>query len=126
MSVKALGRIGFKEHKIECIIGHLDEERTKTQALYVDLSIEADLAPSGVSDDIEDTINYVEAADICTQTAVEGKFRLLEALARKTLSNLFERFPATFIRLRIRKPLALPSAKWALVELEQSRPEHLS
>ncbi|MFJ7978555.1 dihydroneopterin aldolase [Peribacillus sp. NPDC096379] len=68
------------------------EETRLGQRFYVDLVVEADLATAGISDELEDSINYGELYEVCKEI-VEGKpFKLVEAVAEKITSELLSRF----------------------------------
>lgn len=114
-----LGAIGFKGYRINCIIGTEPHERTTLQDLFVDLKVEIDFSKVAASEKIEDTVNYVTLAAICKDMAVNGKYHLLEKYAADVLEELAGRFKLHSAFIRIEKPLAIPGAECALVELKQ-------
>ena len=61
--------------------GFLPEEQVLGQWFQVDLTIGIDLLPSGISDDLNETINYCEAIDAVKQIIKKEKFALLERMA---------------------------------------------
>lgn len=63
------------------ICGALPEERERAQPLEIDLLVEADLAPSGASDDLADTIDYGALCDVVAAVVAGGAPQLLEHLA---------------------------------------------
>ncbi len=63
------------------ICGALPEERERAQPLEVDLDVEADLAPSGRSDALDETIDYGELCDVVSTVVSGGSPQLLEHLA---------------------------------------------
>lgn len=63
------------------ICGALPEERERAQPLEVDLDVEADLGPSGASDDLADTIDYGALCDAVAAVVAGGTPQLLEHLA---------------------------------------------
>lgn len=65
------------------ICGALPEERVRAQPLEVDLDVEADLAPSGASDDLADTIDYGALCDAVAAVVDGGEPQLLEHLAQQ-------------------------------------------
>ncbi len=67
------------------------------QALEVDLELSADLRASGLSDRLEDTVDYGQAIEIVRHSLAEGKHRLLEHSGRR------HRAPASCRRLRRRR-----------------------
>lgn len=68
--------------------GVLAAERELGQRFRVDVELTTDLGPSGLSDRLEDTVDYVAAYDI-VRAVVEGKaHNLLESLARDIADRL--------------------------------------
>ncbi len=65
------------------ICGALPEERDRAQPLEVDLDVEVDLRPAGVSDDLADTVDYGAIGDHVAQVVAAGRPRLLEHLANE-------------------------------------------
>ncbi|MFD6438532.1 dihydroneopterin aldolase [Peribacillus sp. NPDC060186] len=72
--------------------GVFPEETKLGQRFKVDLTVEADLAKAGKSDELEDSINYGELYEVC-KSVVEGKpFKLVEAVAEEIASELLNKF----------------------------------
>jgi dihydroneopterin aldolase len=68
--------------------GELPAERELGQRFRVDVELTTDLGPAGVSDRLEDTVDYVVAYDI-VRAVVEGKaHNLLESVAREIADRL--------------------------------------
>lgn len=115
------GVIGFEEHRINCIIGILPQERVEPQDIFIDLKVGYDFSISSVTDDILDTIDYTKMTFLCTEIAQEGKYQLLEKLAADILKALLDQFDITWAWIRIKKPNGIPSAQNSSVELELHR-----
>lgn len=109
--------IGFEEQQVTCIIGDLPEERETEQTLLIDLLVEADISRCFHTDQTTDTVDYVRLADICSETAQQGKYRLLETLAHNILIRIVTTLPVKGATIKIRKPAAFLSAKCAKVEM---------
>ncbi|MBA2726939.1 MAG: dihydroneopterin aldolase [Parachlamydiaceae bacterium] len=112
------GYIGIDRHKIDCIIGVHPLERQNLQSIYVDLMVETDFSKCSLSDDVEDTVNYELLADLCTEIAKCRQFRLLETFAVEALHEIFRRFDVSKASICIRKPKALASVDYTIVQLE--------
>lgn len=112
-----MGKIGIKDHRIECIIGDLPQERSSSQTIYVDVEIERNFAST---DKLDDTFCYAKIADICTDIAKSRNFRLLETYAVVLVKHLREVPGVGSIFVRIKKPGALPTAEYAYVEMRSS------
>lgn len=70
------------------ICGALPEERERPQPLEFDIDVAADLAPSGRSDALGDTIDYGALCDTVAQVVANGTPQLLEHLAAETVEAL--------------------------------------
>lgn len=112
-----IGIVGFDHHRVQCIVGVNPEERIAVQELYIDLKVEANFLSCVASDQVVDTISYVDLADVCTKVAKERQCALLETLAADILTVLLDQFAINRAWIRIKKPSALPSAEYAVVEL---------
>ena len=61
--------------------GALPEEQARAQPLEVDLDVEVDLTRAGVSDDLDDTVDYGALCEVIERVLVTERFTLLERLA---------------------------------------------
>ena len=113
-----LGTIGFKRYRVRCIIGTLAHERELEQDLVIDLKVETDFSRVSASGSLEDTVNYVSLSRVCKELAQKGKYLVLEKYASDVIEKLFELFPLTSAWISIQKPMAIPDADCALVELK--------
>ncbi len=99
---------------LRCVGTHgvLPEERQRAQPFEVDLDLDVDLRPAGVSDALADTVDYGAVADVVVAT-VSGprSFTLLEALARHVADAVLDvdhRIDGVTVDLRkLRPPLAV-------------------
>jgi len=84
--------------------GVAPEERALGQRFTVDLEMEADLRPTGTSDDLSDAINYAEAHQI-VKDVVEGTPRnLLEAVAEEVAEKVLSGLVVNAVEVRLTKP----------------------
>ena len=101
--------------------GVLDEEAERGQRFLFDLRLE--VGDAGLSDEIDDAVDYRDVVAAVREVSDGTRFRLLEALAAAVADALLERFPVASVRLRVRKPdveLALP-VEHAAVVVERER-----
>lgn len=113
-----IGTIGFDHYSIECIIGVNPEERLSPQKIYVDFRAEHDFSQCVAADDVQYTIDYSLAAELCKQVAKKGEYFLLETLANAILQEMAERFGIVRAWIKIKKPSPFNHVDWAIVELE--------
>ena len=83
------------------------EERHGGQRFLFDVRLE--VGDAGLSDRIEDAVDYREVAACVGEVSESRAFHLLEALAAAVADALLDRFPVVRVRVRVRKPdLRLP------------------
>lgn len=113
-----IGKIGFEKLEINCIIGELNHERDKEQVIYVSLEVTTDFSKCVEYDSFKDTLDYVELSRNCIEVAKNGKFKLLETCGYEILKKIFTIPLVMKAKIRIEKPSAIHSAKFAFIELE--------
>ena len=117
-----MNTISIVDLEITCIIGILPDERVKEQILLLDIYLDVDFGDSNITDDINETIDYTTIAEMATQLASTKKYNLIESFC-KDLNNLFlETFHIVQqTRITVKKPNALPRAKYAAYTMKKSR-----
>ena len=90
------------------------EERALGQPYLVDLVVEMDLLPPGISDRLEDTLSYTRLYR-SVQTVLEGESKnLLEAAAHAIATRILEEFSVQAVQVRVKKPR--PPIKGSVIE----------
>ena len=84
--------------------GVYEEEQQNPQPFEVDVELVMNLQPAGLSDDLEQTIDYSRVFDTCRQIVESTRFNLIEALAEAIAQEILAGFPADEVTIRIRKP----------------------
>ena len=84
--------------------GVSDAEQEIGQRLVIDVSFDVPDCDAVLTDRIEDTIDYAEAADIVALAATERSYRTLERLCGVIAERLMERFGSDAVRVRAAKP----------------------
>lgn len=112
--IRVLGAEVYAHHGVG------DAERELGGRYSFDLEIEADIAKAATSDELHDTIDYVQAYQIAREVIVDStKRRLLESLVTEIADTILERFPeALAITVRLRKLRAPINGVLDAVELE--------
>lgn len=64
------------------VCGALPEEKERAQPFEFNIEVETDLAAAGVTDDLNDTINYGSLTDSIVETITSQEFTLLERMAQ--------------------------------------------
>lgn len=83
-------------------------ERHAGGVFRVDLDIEADIARAWESDEVADTVNYVDIYDVVRKIVEDGEFHLLEAMASSIAEALLKLPRVERVHLRVTKPPKLP------------------
>ena len=117
-----MNTISIVDLEITCIIGILPDERVKEQTLLLDIYLDVDFGDSNIADDINETIDYTKIAEMATQLGISKKYKLIESFCHD-LNNLFL---DTFKIIRqskitVKKPNAIPKAKYAAYSMKKSR-----
>ncbi len=86
-------------------------ERSALGEIRVDLEAETDLGRAGASDDLLDTVDYVEVYELVRQAVEEEEFQLLEALATRIADRVLAIPRVTRVRLRVAKQPRLPGQR---------------
>jgi 7,8-dihydroneopterin aldolase/epimerase/oxygenase len=94
-------------------------ERRAGQRFLFDVALE--VGDAGLSDQIEDAVDYRDVAAVVREVSDGTQFHLLEALAAAVADALLQRFPVESVRVRVRKTdVALP-VEYTAVTLERRR-----
>lgn len=114
-------RILIKDLLIRGIIGIHDWEREKKQDILINITMEADCRPAGLSDDFRDAVDY-RAVTKKVLALVEGSsFFLVEKLAEEIASVCLEDDRVEVARVRVEKPGAVRFSQSVGVEVERRR-----
>jgi 7,8-dihydroneopterin aldolase/epimerase/oxygenase len=98
MPTLVLARIAFAGRH-----GATEGERHTLRPFEVDIEIETPLDKAAASDDLADTIDYREVAEIIVGVGTSETHHLLESLAGRMLDALGAKFPWAIFRLELRK-----------------------
>ena len=117
-----MNTISIVDLEVTCIIGIHPSERVKQQTLLLDINLDVDIGDSAFADEIDQTIDYTIIAEMATKLAVKKKYNLIESFCRD-LNNLFlETFQnIQQTRITVKKPNALPKAKYAAISMKKPR-----
>lgn len=85
--------------------GALPEENKIGQRFIVDVELDADLYAAGVSDNLDQTVNYAEVYSLVGKIVEGPACLLIEAVAERISERLLKTFPqAASCRIRVTKP----------------------
>lgn len=104
--------IQIRQLEIFAYHGCNEEEKRDGQIFYVDANLYTDIKTPGLSDNLEDTVNYSKACKFIYRFMTEHRFDLIEAVAEQTTAALLKEFPKIreidFIIYKPNAPIKLP------------------
>jgi FolB domain-containing protein len=111
--------IGLHELSVSCIIGARAAERETEQTVLISFELEYESPPA--RDELDAALDYSGAATRVAAVAREGRFVLLESLARAVADELSRSAGVGAGRVECRKPGARPDAAYSLSVVEWGR-----
>jgi dihydroneopterin aldolase len=115
-----MGKVMLKNMMFYGYHGVYEHEREMGQRFMVDVELGFDMAKASVSDELQDTVNYVAVYDEIKTMVETHKFKLLEALAGSIADRLLTGL-VTSVTVRVRKPSVPLPAPLDYVEVEFTR-----
>ncbi|MFP4067510.1 MAG: dihydroneopterin aldolase [Spirochaetaceae bacterium] len=110
-------RVGLTDLQVACIIGARASEREQEQTVYI--SFEIEYVPG--DDDIGAAVDYSEVADRLKRLAENGRYVLLETLAREAARELARDDRVSRLEVQCRKPGARADAAFSYARAEWRR-----
>ncbi|MBQ2901849.1 MAG: 2-amino-4-hydroxy-6-hydroxymethyldihydropteridine diphosphokinase [Agathobacter sp.] len=93
--------------KVFAYHGVLEEEKKNGQDFYLNAKVYVDMRKAGLTDQLEDTINYDSVCIFLAEVFAEKQFDTIEAAAEYTLQEIIVNFPTIeAMELEVRKPHA--------------------
>jgi FolB domain-containing protein len=112
-------KILIQDLLIRGIIGIHDWEREKKQDILINIVMEADCQPAGISDDFHDAVDY-RAVTKKVLALVEGSaFFLVERLAEEIAKICLADERVSVARVRVEKPGAVRFSRSVGIEIER-------
>lgn len=85
-------RIYIKGLKIYAYHGCFEDEKQKGQEFTVDVTMYLDLSPAGLTDDLDKTVNYGEAAELVQKVFTECSYNLIESAAEDVACKILSTY----------------------------------
>jgi dihydroneopterin aldolase/2-amino-4-hydroxy-6-hydroxymethyldihydropteridine diphosphokinase len=114
-------RIQIKDLLLRTIIGVNEEERRNRQDVRINLTLYVDTRAAGVSDDIEQAVNYRTITKNVIELVERSRFHLVERMAAEIATVCLDNPGVEKVRVRVEKPGALRFARSVGVEIERTR-----
>lgn len=109
----------IEELEIITTIGLYDWEQQIKQKLVFDIEMAHDNTLAGKHDDIAYALNYAAVSEAVISLVVNGKFLLVERVAEEVAALIQSKFSVPWVRIRVRKPGAVVSARSVGVVIER-------
>lgn len=113
-------RIVIEDLEVSCIIGMWERERRHEQPLMITMELATSTKQAAGRERLEETIDYEKVSADTVRLAREGHYHLLETLAEDVATYLLVETSAVEATVRIRKPLAIPGARGAAVQITRN------
>ncbi len=114
-------KVFIEDLRVETVIGIYDWEREIRQTVSLDLEMAFDIHKAGLSDSIEDTLNYKEVAKRLINFIQDSEFQLVETLAERCAAIILDEFAVGWLRLKLSKPGAVRGSAAVGVIIERER-----
>jgi dihydroneopterin aldolase len=102
--------------------GVFESENIEGQDFFVDILLELDLSRASVSDDVADTVNYAEIADLVVEEIVGERVALIEKLAGRIAARIKSSYSqVSKVTVTVHKPQAPVAAQVKDISVTISR-----
>lgn len=116
-----MDKIHIRDLLLRCIIGIEPEEREKKQDVVISITIHADLAEAGRSDNFALTVDYKSVKKRVVELVEGSEFHLIESLAESVAAVCLEPELVERVDVLVEKPGALRFARTVGVEISRSK-----
>jgi FolB domain-containing protein len=114
-----MDQILIKDLLVRTVIGIDEHERTHLSDVMINLVIFTDIGKAGVSDDIDDCINYVTLIHQVQALVEKAGRHTVEALAEDIAQFCLEIPGVNGVKVRVEKPKAVHFTQLVGVEIER-------
>ena len=114
-------KVLIKDLVLKMLVGIHSFEKKKKQRVKFNLIINIDQSLEPSDKDLKSIVNYEHIIKTIEKITARRHFPLLETLAEKILSNLFENFKIKKILLRIEKLDVIKNTTSVGIEIEKSK-----
>ncbi len=116
-----MDQIFIEDLLIRGVIGISDKEREQPQDILVNVTIYTDISKGGISDNVEDSVNYRTVAKKILAHVEKVQRYTVEALATDIADLVLAEPNVEGTRVRVEKPGAVRFSKSVGVEIERFR-----
>ena len=121
MTRKHYDKIQISDLQLPCIIGLREWERTTPQNVNLNITLFTDFSKACVSDEIDDTVDYVTIKKDIIKEVEASSFKLVEKLAQMVAEICLRDARVMRVDVNVSKPGALRFARTVAVEITRTR-----
>jgi dihydroneopterin aldolase/2-amino-4-hydroxy-6-hydroxymethyldihydropteridine diphosphokinase len=110
---------------VRCILGMQEDERREKQEVLISVSLETDLTRSGLTDRLDDTVDYRLLKKQILRMAEASNFYLAERLAQAVADICLSQPLVRSAKVSVTKPNALRFARSVAVEISRTPPARM-
>lgn len=112
-------RVFIEQLEVITTIGVYDWEQEIKQKLVLDIEMAHNNQPAGNSDNVEDALDYFSVSQAVLAHIQNGRFLLVERVAEEVAALIMNQFNVPWLRIKLRKPGAVPQARSVGVVIER-------
>jgi len=118
------GRISITGLRAFAYHGCTPQEKERGQNFLVDLELEYDISAAAREDRLEKAVDYDRLAASVRELVIRERYDLIETLAERIARHVLDATPASWVRVKVRKPEAPLSCEVAEVAVELTLRRH--
>ena len=103
-------RVLIRNLQLDVLIGVYDFEREAPQRVIFEVDLHTNNRPAGLSDNVQDAVDYASVTQLITDISLQSEYQLLEALAEHVAQAVLDKFVNVIaIDLTLHKPDIMPN-----------------
>ena len=114
-------KIFIRDLRLRAIIGFNDWERENKQDLVLNITIHTSFKEAGISDLVDDTVNYRTIIKHIISLTEASTYHLIESLATHIAKDLITLFKLKKVEIQIDKPHALRFSDSVAIALTRTK-----
>lgn len=116
-----MDKVFIEQLTVITTIGVYDWEQQIKQKLVLDIEMGHDNRPAGLSDNVEDALDYAKVSQAIIDHIEQGRFLLVERVAEEVAELIQTQFSVPWVKIRLTKPGAVAQASGVGVVIERGQ-----
>lgn len=114
-----MDKVFIEQLNVITTIGVYDWEQEIKQRLVLDIEMAHDNRSAGLSDNVDDALDYSQVSQAVIDHIEHGRFLLVERVAEEVAQLIMDKFNVPWIKIRLTKPGAVAHASGVGVIIER-------